>query len=252
MGDYNKAERYAQSLLKQLSDKDIETGNTYNLLGLIYKDTGRPSEAIECYGKALENYSHTVPPDSPPVIATHCNLGLAYVDIGDNERASEHQKSAKGRLINSSHKDNPHLISMTDSLEAKLETANGNHTVAFKCLEDILKGKQNTYPIGHPSIATTLKEMGIVQFKMGNYEKALSYLNQALDICRKILSSDHLDLASCHEYIGHVHYKRQEYPLALKQFEKALEIVVDSTREDIESVENLQKCIMDTKQMMMP
>jgi tetratricopeptide (TPR) repeat protein len=252
MGDYNKAERYAQSLLNQLSDKDRETGNTHNLLGLIYNDTGRHLEAIKCYEQALENYSHTVPPDSPPVISTHYNLGLAYLAKGDNERASEHQKSSEEkRLMNSSQKDNPFLISMTDSLKAKLETANGNYTVAFKYFEDLLKTKQNKFPIGHPSIASTLKDMGIVQFKMGNDEKALSYFNQALEISRKILSSDHLDLASYHAYIGHVHYKRQEYSLALKQFEKALEIVVDSTREDIESVETLQKCITDTKQMMM-
>jgi tetratricopeptide (TPR) repeat protein len=250
MNDFNKAERYAQSLLKQLSEKDKETGNTYNLLGLIYKDTGRLLQAVECYEKALENYSRTSQPDSPQLIATHYNLGLAYLAQGDNRRASEHQKNAEQRLTNSSEVKNPLLTAMTDSLKAKLETAHGNYIGAFKSLEEVLKTKQKRLPPGHPSLATTLKDMGIVQIKMGNDENALEYFNQALEICRKSLALNHLDLAECHANIGRVHFRRQEYQLALERFEMAIDIVKDNTREDIDSVDDLQKCITDTKQMM--
>jgi tetratricopeptide (TPR) repeat protein len=250
MSDFNKAERYAESLLKQLSNKDRETGNTYNLLGLICKDTGRLKQAIEYYEKALQNYSHTSPPDSPQLIAVHYNLGLAYLSLGDHQHASEHQQKAKQRLVNSSQTNNPLLIAMTDSLQAKVETAHGNYVDAFKNLEDVLKTKQKTLPEGHPSIASTLKDMGVVQAKMGNDENALGYFIQALNINQKSLSPYHLDLADCHANIGRVHYKRQEYSLALEQFRKALDIVKDASREDIDNVEALQKCIKDTEQMM--
>jgi tetratricopeptide (TPR) repeat protein len=250
MNDFNKAERYALSLLKQLSNHDRETGNTYNLLGLICKDTGRLTQAAEYYEKALENYSSTSPPDSPQVIAVHYNLGLACLALGDHRRASEHQQKAKQRLINSSQTNNPLLIAMTDSLKAKLETAHGNYIDAFKNLQDVLKIKQNTLPSVHPSIASTLKDMGVVQIKMSNDETALEYFNQALNMNKKCLAPDHLDLADCHANIARVHYKRQEYSLALEQFKKALDIVKDASREDVDNVEALQKCIVDTEQMM--
>jgi tetratricopeptide (TPR) repeat protein len=251
MNDFNKAERYAESLLKQLSKNDRETGNTYNLLGLIYKDTGRSKQAVECYEKALENYSRTSSSDNPQVVAVHYNLGLAYLELNDHQRASEHQQKAKQTLINSSQTNNPLLIAMTDSLKAKVETAHGNYIEAFQNLEDALKNKQKTLPSGHPSIATTLKDMGIVQFKMGNDENALRYFNQALEINRKSLAEYHIDVAHCHANMGRVHFKRKEYSLALEQFKKALDIFKDASREDIDNVDALQKCVYDTEQMMM-
>ncbi|CAF2433700.1 unnamed protein product [Rotaria sp. Silwood2] len=247
MGDYYKAERYAESLLKQLSNKHKDIGKTYNLLGLIHKDTGRLSQAIKYYEKALENYSYTCSPNSPQVIATHYNLGLAYLAIGNKELATEHQAKAKGRLIDSSHTNKSLLEAMTDSLKAKLDTALGNYVCAFKNLERILEKKKTSLPSGHPSFASTLKEMGIVQVKMNNDEKALEYFNEALDICRKSLTDYNMDVADCHEHIAHVHYKRQAYSLALEHFEKALDIVTYISREDIDRVEDLQNWITKTE-----
>jgi len=114
-----------------------------------------------------------------------------------------------------------------------------------------LKKKQKHLPPGHPSIASTLKDMGAVQLQMGNDENALEYFNQALDIYQKCLLPKHLDLADCHANIGRVYYKRQEYSLALEQFKRALDIVKDASREDLDNVATLQKYITDTEQMMM-
>ncbi|CAF0728300.1 unnamed protein product [Rotaria sordida] len=250
MNDFNKAERYAQSLLKQLSNNDKDTGNAYNLLGLIHKDTGRLPQAIEYYQKALENYSYTSSPNNPQVIATHYNLGLAYLATGNKQQAAEHQAKATGRLTNSSQTNNPLLVAMTVGLKAKLDTANGNYVRAFKSLEKVLQTKKNSLPSGHPSFASTLKEMGIVQLKMNNHEKALEYLNEALDICCKSLTEYNIDTADCHENIAHVHYKRQEYSLALEHFEKALDTVTYVSREDVDRVDDLQKWVANTIQMM--
>ena len=250
MNDFNKAERYVESLLKQLSNNDREKGNAYNQLGLIYKDTGRVKQAIENYTKALENYARTTSSNSPQVVTAHYNLGLAYLELNDHQRAAEHQKQAKQTLINSSQTNNPFLIAMTESLQAKVDTAHGNYAAAFQNLQDVFKKKQKNLPAGHPSIASTLKDMGVVQAKMDNHEDALKYFNQALKINEKSLSPCHLDLAELHANIARVHYKRQEYALALKQFTIALEITKNASRDDLNNVDALQKCIADTEQMM--
>ncbi|CAF3645511.1 unnamed protein product, partial [Rotaria sp. Silwood2] len=95
----------------------------------------RLTQALKYYEKSLQNYSYTCSPNSPKVIATHYNLGLAYLAIGNKELATEHQAKAKGRLINSSHTNKSLLEAMTDSLKAKLDTALGNYVCAFKNLE---------------------------------------------------------------------------------------------------------------------
>lgn len=249
MNEFNKAERYAESLLKQLPPNDREIGNTYNLLGLICKDTGRLQLAVDYYNKAIENYARTGPPDSPQMVTAHYNIGLAYVALGNCQLAEKHQRYAKQRLINSSQPSNPLLIAMTDSLQAKIESSNGNFVEAFTSLEDVLKAKQKTLPPGHSSIASTLKDMGIIQAQMENDESALEYFMQALEINKKALPEFHLDLAECHSNIGRIYYKRKEYAKALEEFQTALYIIKNASREDIDSVDDLQKRISDTENM---
>jgi tetratricopeptide (TPR) repeat protein len=248
MSEFNKAERYLEFMITQLPSNDKEIGNAYNLLGLIYKDLKLLSKSIECYEKALEIYSLSNYQNSSQIVATHYNLGLAYLELGDDRNADEHRKQADFNLINSSQINNPLLIAMTDSLKAKIQIAHGDYSNAFKSLEEALAIKKKELSSEHPSIASTLNEMGIVQEKMGNDEKAFEYFTQALEICQKYLLSNHFDLAQYHANIGRIHYKREQYKLALKHFELALKIITDSAREENDNISTLLTCIAETKQ----
>ena len=59
---------------------------------------------------------------------------------------------------------------------------------------------------------------------MGEYSKALSYYEKALEIRKQSLPSNHPDLALSYNNIGAVYYNMGEYSKALSSFEKALEI----------------------------
>ncbi|CAF5130232.1 unnamed protein product [Rotaria sp. Silwood1] len=85
MNKFNKAERYVKYILTQLPSNTKEIGDAYNLLGLIYKDTHQLEQSVECYEKALDIYSQLNYHNSPQVIATHCNLGLAYLALGNSQ-----------------------------------------------------------------------------------------------------------------------------------------------------------------------
>jgi tetratricopeptide (TPR) repeat protein len=152
-------------------------------------------------------------------------------------------------LINSSQTNNPLLIALTDSLKAKVQTVHGDYASACKNLETALERKQKQLPPNHPSIASTLNEIGIVYDKMGNDEKALEYFKRVLEICRNSVSSDNLDFAEYHTNIGRVYYKREEYALALEQFELAFNIFKDFIREeDDEKILVLLTCIRETNE----
>ncbi|CAF1490743.1 unnamed protein product [Adineta steineri] len=67
-------------------------------------------------------------------------------------------------------------------------------------------------------------QLGGVHLNQGDYEKAICYFEQGLEIGQKTLSSNHPDLASSYGNIGSVYTKMGKYSKALSFHEKALEI----------------------------
>ncbi|CAF3866253.1 unnamed protein product [Adineta steineri] len=67
-------------------------------------------------------------------------------------------------------------------------------------------------------------QLGHVKNGHGDYEKAIWYYEQGLQIRQKTLPSNHLDLAASYHNIGFVYYSMGEYPKALSFCEQALEI----------------------------
>ncbi|CAF1038893.1 unnamed protein product [Adineta steineri] len=244
---FEKVERYANILLKEFPENGKEIGNVYNLLGLTYKAMNRLDQAVEYYEKALNIFGQHGLHNSSNVIATHYNAGLAYLALGNNEKANEHQNLAEGKLINSSNAHHPLLFAQTDSLKAQIQAVNGDYASACKNLEEVLKKKKKQLPEYHPSIASTLNELGIVHEKMNNDEKAFKCFTEVLEICTKCLASDNLEFAKYRANIGRIYFKREEYTLALEQFELALKIYRDFTREDTEDTELIEKCITETR-----
>ena len=249
MNHFDKAERFTLSVLEQLPENDAERGHTFNLLGLIYKDTGSLNKAVSSYKEALRIFSRHPAANRNQLIATHCSLGLAYIALGDKNLAAEQHSHAETQLINSSKPINPLLTSMTDSLKAKVCVADGNYSIAVKHLQDALAIKQRELTPLHPSIGSTWKEIGIAQMKMDQDQDALKSFQEAVKIFRAALAPDHLDLVDCFIKIGDVLYKQGEYAHALKEFEHALDIVVSATR-DMDAIDSLRNRIDDTRKRM--
>ncbi|CAF0761669.1 unnamed protein product [Adineta steineri] len=66
--------------------------------------------------------------------------------------------------------------------------------------------------------------VGFVKHQQGDYEKAIWYYEEALEICQKTLPSNHRDLATSYNSIGLVCDNMGEYSKALSYYEKALKI----------------------------
>ncbi|CAF0964018.1 unnamed protein product [Adineta steineri] len=67
-------------------------------------------------------------------------------------------------------------------------------------------------------------QLGYVKNNQGDYEKALWYYEQGLEIKQKTLPSNHPSLATSYNNVGLVYKKMGEYSKALSYYEKALEI----------------------------
>ncbi|CAF1533211.1 unnamed protein product, partial [Adineta steineri] len=66
--------------------------------------------------------------------------------------------------------------------------------------------------------------LGYVKDEQGDYEKAIWYHEQGLEIEQKTLPSNHPSLATSYSNIGSVYDKMREYSKAISYYEKALEI----------------------------
>ena len=234
MNEFDKVERYAKVLLKELPENDKEIGNIYNLLGLMYKAKNLLQQSVESYINALEKYRRSALYNSSQAINTHSNIGLAYLALGDNEKAGEHQKQAEEKL-KKVLKHHPMLPLATDSLKAKIHTAQDRYGSALQIFQSVLKKKNEILAAIHPSVATTLNDMGTVYEKMGNYQKALDCFNQALDIYKKTLPSGHIDFAVCFKNRGRIFEKFQQPVHAKLEYQLAANIMMNNIRDEVDS-----------------
>ncbi|CAF3544551.1 unnamed protein product [Rotaria sp. Silwood1] len=248
MSEFNKAERYVKYVLAQLPTNDKAIGNAYNLLGLIYKDTHKLDQSVEYYEKALKIYSQLNYQDSPQVIATHCNLGLAFLALEDPRSAEEQQRQAEEKLLNSSHSKNSLVLTSLESLKAKIQVEYGNNAIALKDFEMVLKTRQQQLPATHFSIASTWNAIGIVQEKLHNDVEALKSFQQALDIGQKSLPPEDMDLAEYHTNVARIYGNQKKFQFALKHFELALKIMENYREEEYDKIIKLNKHIADTKE----
>ncbi|CAF1117952.1 unnamed protein product [Adineta steineri] len=67
-------------------------------------------------------------------------------------------------------------------------------------------------------------QLGYIKHDQGNYEKAIWYYEQGLEIKQKILPSNHPSLATSYNNIGSVYDNMREYSKALSFYDKALKI----------------------------
>jgi tetratricopeptide (TPR) repeat protein len=78
---------------------------------------------------------------------------------------------------------------------------------------------------------------------MGEYSKALSYYEKALEIRQKTLPANHPDFAQSYNNIGSVFDSMGEYSKALSYFERALDILQRSQPPNHPNIKTVKKSI---------
>jgi tetratricopeptide (TPR) repeat protein len=73
-------------------------------------------------------------------------------------------------------------------------------------------------------LSGSYNNIGGVYDNMGEYSKALSYYEEALEILKNILPANHPKLAASYNNIGTTCYNMRDYSKALVYYERALDI----------------------------
>ncbi len=179
--------------------KKIEQSATIRKLGEAYMGQGEYTKALREFLKAESIYS-----DDPYL---HEDLGIAYM--------------AKGRLdksvleFNTALEINPDYSPARNNLgSAYIEQENWKAAIScFNKVKDDLLYATPHYP---------LSNLGFVYYKIGDYDKAISYYEEALDFKE--------DFPKALQGLGLVYTAKGNYPDAIIYFQKALDVAPNQAR----------------------
>ena len=151
------------------------------------------------------------------------NVGLAYDDLNNYEKALEYKLKAlemDEKLFSSDH---PDLASSLSSVGSSYEDLN-QHEKALEFKLKALEMRQRLYATDHSDIATSLNNIGTSYLKLNDYEKALEYSTKSLEMKQRLYDSDHADLSTSFNNIGCIYRELEDYDKALEFQLKALEM----------------------------
>jgi tetratricopeptide (TPR) repeat protein len=90
--------------------------------------------------------------------------------------------------------------------------------------EEMLKVLEQKLGPEHLDVATTLNNLALLYYKMGDYEKALPLYQRALDIREKVLGPQHPDVATTLNNLAGFYDNMGDYEQALPLYQRALDI----------------------------
>ena len=75
----------------------------------MYFKQGKYPEALDCHNKSLDIKIRVVGPENLVVATTYLNMGAAWKEMGDNDKAMEYYSSALPILEKVHGPDHPHV-----------------------------------------------------------------------------------------------------------------------------------------------
>jgi CHAT domain-containing protein len=203
---------------------------TYYNLARTFSGVNQPDKAIESYEKSRQYFEQAgLRRDLIYVLA---DLGVIYLNKEDYQRAKEYSEqsiliadSAKSSGVPAaSYPDNFGRARALQTL-GEVDLHFGDHEGAIAKLEQALglyqkldgPGSNYTY-----YIAAVYAALGRVYPEIGEYARALFYLDQALDLAK--VSSNQNSIALILNSIGYLYLEQEDYAQAKEHFDRSLKI----------------------------
>jgi len=183
--------------------------NLSNNLGAVYYSQGSNTKAIDYYLRSLSIAEKI--PDTLRIASALLNIGGVYGDNpNDYDKALEYFKRIPKYLPSI---DEPQITTSYLMGEGEIYLLQGNYKEALKYYQDALPLTLNT-----ADNTDNLTKLGIVEFKMGEKEKAISYLDQAYQNAKE--NSQQLQMVQTLIELGKV-YQNDDFTKALNAFREA-------------------------------
>jgi len=119
---------------------------------------------------------------------------------------------------------------------------------ALECLLNALSIRRELLGSRHPDVATTLNNIGRVNYINGQLDNALRMYDEALGIRRELFGSDHLDVAATVCNAGQAYHQRGELNTALRLYEEFVRIVMPRLGKNHRDIFLMYKCMAQAHQ----
>jgi len=179
-----------------------------NNLGAVYYNQGSHTKALEYYLRSLSLSEKTK--DANNIAQALLNLGGLYAEMHDYEKALEFfNKIEKYRVVLS----NTELITSYLMGVGEVYFEQGFYEEATKYYEEALAGSQNI-----TLRADNLVKLGVVEFKKGNKQKAIGYLDEAYLTARE--NNQQSEVVQALIALGQI-YNKDDFTRSLKAYKEA-------------------------------
>jgi class 3 adenylate cyclase len=183
--------------------------NLSNNLGAVYYSQGSNSKAIDYYLRSLSIAEKIQ--DTLRIASALLNIGGVYGDNpNDYDKALEYFNRIPKYLP---ALDEPQITTSYLMGEGEIYLLQGNYKEALKYYQDALPLTLNT-----ADNTDNLTKLGIVEFKMGEKPKAISYLDQAYQNAKE--NNQQLQMVQTLIELGKV-YQNDDFAKALSAFQEA-------------------------------
>ncbi|GMF46861.1 unnamed protein product [Phytophthora fragariaefolia] len=157
----------------------------------MYKNLGQVEEAVEAYEFALQTYKASVGEQHASFATTLYNLGLVYRTLAISN--------------------------------AGMERVSALHR-ALDCFDESLKIRRNILEPGHPDIALSMSNMGVIHWQNKQSEKAFEALSEAVELLEKKVGPLSSLTALAKNNLAYAKKEAREYDEAIKLYEEVLSV----------------------------
>lgn len=194
MGESKKAETYFKIILKTLpSDRHRDIASVHNLIGAIYHEKLDLNTALKKYEIAYAIRLKNLAKNDPHIGDSLNNIATIYQNKRQFHRSLHYYQQA------------------LDIYEKRKTGLFLQAAAAF-----------------HLKQARTIANMGVLFRELRNVNKALKYLDKALNMYSLILPDQYPEIAKCLEYHGLIYLDKNDFDLALDFFRRALSMTEET------------------------
>jgi tetratricopeptide (TPR) repeat protein len=198
-GEYDQALDYYQQGLRQSETISADLLSKLHMgIGIVYHRQNKYGNALANYKQSLSTRKKISSLYDLDLAWIYNNVGCLYVDLADFNRALKYQKKAydiRKKFLPSTHPDLATSLSnlgrihqilayQTNQNSNEIQQALENYKAAFHI-------RRKSLPIDHPDLAISYYNLALIHFDQREYEQCYVETQKALNIQRKIFSSNH-------------------------------------------------------------
>ncbi|CAF2059488.1 unnamed protein product [Rotaria magnacalcarata] len=206
----------AMQIQEKMNDsRNLDLATTYSNMGLLYTKLNDTSKALSYHQKALSIRERDCDVSLADLGSTYNNIGLVYNQREDFSDALSHYEKALPiykKCLSASH---PWVATLYKNI-GLAQVSLGKHIVGLENLYKAREIRKISLPCNHPSIASVCNSIGDAYRGIEDYQNALKFYDEALDVENRAPHINYSNLAL-------TYYRSSKILSNLEQHDKALE-----------------------------